>query len=66
MAMTCVNGARECTGCMRCEAERKVVGPCAECIGDVYADETYYKLDDGNTLVHEDCLLDYLTDFKVN
>lgn len=31
MASTCVNGARECDGCMRCKENTELVCPVCEC-----------------------------------
>lgn len=54
MAMICIHGGAECSGCMHCQGEAQTVGQCSECKGLIYADEDYYRIE-GET-VHEDCL----------
>ncbi len=43
--MVCVNGCKECTGCMRCQ---KAEAPCLrdEFGKPIYAGEVYYKIED--------------------
>lgn len=38
--------------------EPEVVGRCVECGDDIYAGGAYY--DDSGSLVHEECLFDYI------
>ena len=58
MAMTCVSGCRERTGCMACEREAEILGTCACCKEPVYRGGARYEFEDG-VLIHEDCLSDW-------
>lgn len=57
MAMLCVNGARECDGCMACQEEPKEIGPCEYCGAPVCEGDEYYDIH--GELVHWDCLRDW-------
>ena len=65
MAQSCVNGARECDGCMRCQGARsKAIGNCEHCSDVIYDNENYYDFD--GDLVHWECLRDWASKFEVN
>ena len=64
MAMTCINGARECDGCGACLPDPAVIGKCAGCHDDIHVDEDFYDLPD-EILLHEDCLRDWAKQFLV-
>lgn len=61
MAMVCVNGSKECGGCMACQEPRaeSVCGYCAQCDEPVLSGEDHYELFTGE-LLHEDCMLPYV------
>lgn len=63
MAMTCINGSRECCGCMACQGPRagSVLGDCAKCGEPVLTMEDRYEFPDGE-IVHEDCALEFIRD----
>lgn len=63
MAMICVDGCRECTGCMKCQAEPELIGICEECGAEIYSGDDYYDIE-GN-LIHEDCLTGWAERFRV-
>lgn len=44
MAMICITGCRECTGCMACQAPLEMVETCDICKGPIYKGETYLGL----------------------
>lgn len=62
MAMLCINSCKECNACGKC-AERKAIGACEYCGEPIYQGEPYYELEDG-TLLHDDCDLDWLHQFR--
>ncbi len=45
MALMCVYGPCECTGCMRCK-ESAAAYECDCCGGAIYENEDYYQVDD--------------------
>ena len=53
MAMICVNGCKECNGCMACYEENLEF--CCECARDLPSDECYE--DEQNLVLCKDCLL---------
>ena len=61
MAMTCINGSRECSGCQQCNElpRADVVGHCAQCGEEVYSWEGRYEFP-GGEIVHDDCMLDFV------
>lgn len=63
MAMICVNGSRECTGCMACQSEPTPVGHCVTCKEPIYGPDDYYEID--GDLIHDDCLTDWAKQFRV-
>lgn len=56
MAMACVNGARECTGCMSCQVSEEI-GTCVECGDPIGYGEEYYDIE--GELLHWDCLREW-------
>lgn len=62
MAMVCVNGVRECTGCMACLEEPKVITTCYHCGEPIHEGEDYYDIH--NEVIHEDCLRDWASEYK--
>lgn len=62
MAMICVSGCRECTGCMACEAEPQTVGTCEHCNEPIYAWEDHYDIE--GELLHDDCLVDWADKYR--
>ena len=61
MAMTCINGAKECEGCGNCIDEEHI-GNCENCSEPIFKGEEHYEIDD--ILLHEDCLYDWASQFK--
>lgn len=64
MAMHCINGGAECTGCGRCEPKPKIVGYCAYCKEAIYDWEDRYEMED-ETLLHSDCLISWANQYLV-
>lgn len=62
MAMVCVSGARECSGCMACQSGPSPIGKCVVCGGDIVALDDYYEID--GDLIHDDCLREWAKQFK--
>lgn len=44
MAMVCIDGVSECTGCMQCYEAPKPVKWCCECGRAIYELDTYYDI----------------------
>ncbi len=45
MALLCVRGSGECSGCMKCQ-KQKAVYECDCCGEEIYENEKYYQVDD--------------------
>ena len=52
MALSCISGARECDGCMKCQEEKRHF--CPKCGEEVF--DTLYTLDDGTVVGCENCI----------
>lgn len=63
MAMACIHGDRECDGCMMCQAEPKKIGICASCGAPIYEGDDRYRF--WEALIHADCLLEWVTNYRV-
>ena len=57
MALTCITGGRECTGCGACRKidEEKVLYNCIACGKEIYEGDMYYKVS-GDTYC-ENCVI---------
>lgn len=64
MALHCINGGSECTGCLRCEPKSKIVGYCAYCKEAIYDWEDHYEME-GDVLLHDDCLTSWADQYRV-
>lgn len=53
----CVNGARECTGCMMCQDDEKPVGHCVNGHA-IYPGDKYFRI--GGEIYCEECVDDAL------
>lgn len=61
MAMACIKGGKECTGCMSCHVSEEI-GYCAVCGEPIEYGEDHYDID--GELIHEDCLRDWADKFR--
>lgn len=61
MSMICINGCRECDGCMRCQKEDRVefIGTCAYCDEPIRSNEDRYIFPDDD-MTHDVCASDYI------
>ncbi len=64
MAMVCVSGSRECSGCMACRSEPSPIGECVVCKDSITAQDERYDI--YGDLVCYDCLRDWAKQFKVS
>lgn len=62
MAMACVSGARECSGCGACHSEPAPIGKCVVCKEDLTAFDERYDME--GDLVCYDCLREWAKQFK--
>lgn len=63
MAMICIDGGHECTGCMHCnDNTEERIGTCDACSDPIYKSDDYYDID--GVLLHEDCLTDWAAQYK--
>lgn len=62
MAMICVKGGRECTGCMACQQEPQRIDKCCVCGEPVFDNECYYDVD--GQIFHDGCEFDFLLQYK--
>ena len=53
MSMTCINGAKECDGCMECQDNKEYF--CPKCGEEVF--DTVYVSDDGSIVGCEHCII---------
>lgn len=63
MAMICIHGG-ECDGCMNCLREPDPIGKCTQCGTDIFPGDDYYNIE-GDTLLHDDCLVDWADKYRV-
>ena len=63
MAQVCVNGSRECTGCMNCYEQDEQIGVCEHCSDVIFDGETHYDIN--GMLLHWDCLREWASEFMV-
>ena len=54
MALMCINGNRECTGCSACQNERERTYYCPICGEEIF--ETVFVSDDGEVIGCENCV----------
>jgi len=64
MAMTCISGARECTGCMACQ-EQEAICECAVCGEGIYDGDDILDLRDFNIgILHQNCKDDCFREYE--
>ena len=63
MAMTCINGAAECDGCMKCQKDPVIIGHCFNCGEELAEGDDHYDIE--GVLLHEDCLHDWAKQYLV-
>ena len=62
MSQVCINGARECDGCMYChEQKAEKIGVCEHCSDPITEGDSYYDID--GTLIHWDCLREWAAQY---
>ena len=62
MAMICVNGARECNGCMHCQDVVEGMALCEYCEEPIYENDDHYDID--GIKIHWDCLRDWAEQYR--
>lgn len=63
MALICMTGTRECTGCKYCEHVPQRIGNCEHCSDTITDCEEYYNIE--GILLHEECLQEYMSKYLV-
>lgn len=57
MAMTCISGSKECSGCMACHEDREVYQHCPMCGHILDSDDMVYRLrEDAEVVGCEHCV----------
>lgn len=62
MGMICINGARECNGCMACHKDPTPIGECVVCGDGITICDDYYDID--GDLIHDDCLHEWAKQYR--
>lgn len=63
MALLCVNGLKECDGCMKCRDEKVYEAICTQCRRPIFLGEARYELP-RDIVIHTDCLDDWAKKYR--